>query len=182
MQDISAVSEQEKKLYLPEGMGSSEEDPKITQRCKWCGLEKSEDCFFPSRRHTFGRLLACADCCNKYQNRYRKQRFGKMKKENPSAYSLYKAKKNKDQKRWKDTLMFGGNRIKALERDGFKCTKCGMTNNVHLSKYGCMLAAHHKDGKGAGAKVKNNELSNLQTLCSPCHTKTHAKTRRKNRT
>ena len=62
---------------------SEEKDESI--KCKRCGLEKSEDCFFPSRRHTRGRQSVCSSCCNEYQNRYRKQRLEKMKKDNPLA-------------------------------------------------------------------------------------------------
>ena len=142
-------------------------EEKDKRKCKRCGVEKSSDCFFKSRR------LVCSSCCNEYQNRYRKQRLKKMKKDNPLAYSLYKEKRRKDQQRWSDSHHFSGNGTKALERDGFKCTECGITNDRHISKYGRILVTHHKDGKGSRAKFNNNELSNLQTLCISCHATIH---------
>lgn len=66
---------------------------------------------------------------------------------------------------------FGGNREKALERDGYRCTMCGIPNS---------LVVHHKDGKGyksVGFKAMNNALDNLQTLCANCHTKLHNQAR-----
>lgn len=64
---------------------------------------------------------------------------------------------------------FGGNREKALERDSFKCTKCGMTREQHKHKYGRDITVDHVDNKGRNSKIKNHDLSNLQTLCLPCH-------------
>lgn len=77
-------------------------------------------------------------------------------------------KLNKNQVSW-DRYMFGGNRLKCLSRDGFKCVKCGMDNTKHKEKYGVSLAVDHIDGNGKSAVVKNNRLSNLQTMCFTCH-------------
>ncbi len=46
-----------------------------------------------------------------------------------------------------------------FSRDGYKCQICG-------SK--CRLVCHHKD-----EDKKNNQMSNLQTLCKACHIKIH---------
>jgi len=54
---------------------------------------------------------------------------------------------------------FGGNRLKAIERDGHKCALCG---------YAEKLVVHHKD-----VNRKNNSLENLQTLCHGCHGRIH---------
>lgn len=71
----------------------------------------------------------------------------------------------------KDNYLFGGNRIKALERDGFKCVLCGMTQEEHLLKYGRDITVDHIDGSGCNTlkKDKNNSLDNLRTLCLRCH-------------
>ena len=71
--------------------------------------------------------------------------------------------------KYKDTERFGGIRIEALERDGYKCVKCGMTNEEHLEKWGRSITVHHKDNKGRYSKEKNNKLDNLVTLCLRCH-------------
>ena len=61
-------------------------------------------------------------------------------------------------------ILFGGMREVILERDGRKCTKCGSTK---------LLLVHHKDRQGSPVKVKNNDESNLVTLCRKCHINEH---------
>lgn len=65
-----------------------------------------------------------------------------------------------------DKQRFGGNRIKALERDNYKCTICG-------SDY--LLQVHHKDemGRNKPKELRNNDMSNLITLCAKCHITQH---------
>jgi hypothetical protein len=74
-------------------------------------------------------------------------------------------------KKWRiekaNKFLFGGNRIKVLERDNYTCKKCGKTH--HETK----LCVHHIDGMGKGAEIKNNKMSNLITLCYHCHGKIH---------
>lgn len=59
---------------------------------------------------------------------------------------------------------FEGNRKLALERDGFKCVHCGMTDEQHREKWGRPITVDHID-----VNEKNNALENLQTLCLSCH-------------
>lgn len=55
--------------------------------------------------------------------------------------------------------------IKARERDGQKCVRCGSTEN---------LVVHHKDGsRKLGLDKMDNSLENLLTVCKPCHAKEH---------
>lgn len=70
-----------------------------------------------------------------------------------------------------DKILFGGNREKAIQRDGEKCVKCGMTRAEHRVNFGRDITVDHKDGMGHGVPkhLKNNDLSNLQTLCIVCH-------------
>lgn len=57
------------------------------------------------------------------------------------------------------------------ERDGYKCTRCGMTNEEHQERYkescgwkaGRSLHVHRK------VPVLGYSLSNCVTLCYPCH-------------
>lgn len=69
--------------------------------------------------------------------------------------------------------LFGGNREKAIKRDGYKCVRCGMTRKQHKRKYGKDITVDHMDGKGSNVpkEEKNNSLENLQTLCISCHSK-----------
>lgn len=67
--------------------------------------------------------------------------------------------------------MFGGKREEVIQRDGEKCVKCGMTRAENRTKYGKDITVDHVDGRGVNVPLaqKNNDLSNLQTLCSFCH-------------
>lgn len=51
-----------------------------------------------------------------------------------------------------------------LARDGFKCVRCGMTDEQHRQMWAIPITIDHKD-----RNRKNNSLSNLQTLCLVCH-------------
>jgi len=61
-------------------------------------------------------------------------------------------------------------RIKALERDGFRCMNCGYSV---LERRMCV---HHII---PFEESKDNRLDNLITLCVPCHVSIHAQERRK---
>ena len=56
-----------------------------------------------------------------------------------------------------------GNRNLALERDKFRCTKCGITEKESQKKYKRKLYVSHIN------KSNDNSLGNLITLCSGCH-------------
>jgi len=73
--------------------------------------------------------------------------------------------------RYNDQSRYLGNRIKALDRDEWKCVWCGMTERTHQLQFGRGLNVDHIDGRGRSATQKNHILSNLQTLCCRCHTK-----------
>lgn len=53
-----------------------------------------------------------------------------------------------------------------LERDGYRCVQCGMTDQEHVAKWGANrhITVDHKD-----KNRRNNTLANLQTLCLSCH-------------
>lgn len=63
-------------------------------------------------------------------------------------------------------------RENALDRDGYKCAICGMTNDAHRDTHGCELHVHHIEPLATfDTKVAANDLDNLLTLCRPCHAK-----------
>uniref|UniRef100_A0A6M3IRX9 Putative homing endonuclease n=1 Tax=viral metagenome TaxID=1070528 RepID=A0A6M3IRX9_9ZZZZ len=59
---------------------------------------------------------------------------------------------------------FGGLREQILERDGYKCISCNLSQAEHSIKYGRRITIDHIDGNRA-----NNIIVNLQTLCLSCH-------------
>lgn len=56
-----------------------------------------------------------------------------------------------------------GNRKLAIERDGKKCTKCGISEKESQKKYKRNLHVSHINS------LTDNNLTNLLTLCSGCH-------------
>ena len=66
---------------------------------------------------------------------------------------------------------FGGNRLVILERDGYACQMCSMTDAEHRQRFGRSITIDHKDGQGRTCTHPNNDLSNLWTLCCICHGK-----------
>lgn len=72
--------------------------------------------------------------------------------------------------------LFNRNRGKALKRDGYKCTECGVTNEEHLELTGKSLHVHHiiphqffKEDN-----IAQHDLSNLKTVCNKCHRGIHS--------
>jgi len=61
-------------------------------------------------------------------------------------------------------------RRKVLDRDDEQCQDCGMTRDQHYSIYGSDLEVHHKTPIRTFEDTSEaNQLSNLITLCTPCH-------------
>lgn len=57
-------------------------------------------------------------------------------------------------------------RKKVLRRDDYTCQRCGHQSGPHAGDEGRVLQAHHINKVSDGG---SNELSNLRTLCQPCH-------------
>lgn len=76
-----------------------------------------------------------------------------------------------DSKEQNDRYYFGGNREITIQRDGEKCVICGMTRDEHKERFKRDITVDHIDGRGMNSisSEKNNDMSNLQTLCSRCH-------------
>lgn len=74
--------------------------------------------------------------------------------------------------KYHDKNKFGGNREKAMERDGYKCVQCGGTKQ---------LGVHHKDRTGQ-TDHPNHDINNLETLCNKCHSQEHGKDKSGDRT
>lgn len=57
-------------------------------------------------------------------------------------------------------------RKQVLRRDDYTCQRCGHQSGPHAGDEGRVLQAHHIEKLSDGG---SNELSNLRTLCRPCH-------------
>jgi 5-methylcytosine-specific restriction endonuclease McrA len=72
-------------------------------------------------------------------------------------------------------------REKARERDGHQCVICSLTDEDHIERHGCELHVHHIRRFASFAPFdrvedyeRANDLSNLITLCLPCHANTES--------
>lgn len=69
----------------------------------------------------------------------------------------------------KNRARFAGQREQVFKRDNYRCVDCGMTMVQHRTKYKKDLTINHIDGHGRNSPEPNNAMSNLETLCLPCH-------------
>ncbi len=125
----------------------------IVKSCVVCGKK-----WVYGKKHF--RLRYCSEKCFKkiYWG------WGNKKPKAKLTFTTFKINfKDKIYTLWEyDKKTFGGSKLYALIRDGFKCQLCNSDNN---------LTVHHKDGKGCNLPLKerNNDLNNLITLCKNCH-------------
>jgi len=77
-------------------------------------------------------------------------------------------RKFRDKYGYSDAAMYstGGLRQAVLERDGYACVKCGMTDAEHKRIWNRPITTDHKDKDRS-----HNTMDNLQTLCLRCHGK-----------
>lgn len=61
-------------------------------------------------------------------------------------------------------------RRRVYRRDDWTCQECGRQSGPHANGDGVRLHAHHMSPRSEGG---SNALSNLTTLCEPCHDDTH---------
>src|SRR3990167_4490623 len=143
------------------------------KNCSKCRKIKSVLLFNKRKRTRDGFETICRECSKiigqvyRSKNReYFKRWFRKYRKQNKAVLSEYSKKRYK-----KGITLFGGIRQQILERDGFKCRRCGMEREEHILRWGRELTIDHIDGKGSGVPVKekNNHPDNLITLCMSCH-------------
>jgi 5-methylcytosine-specific restriction endonuclease McrA len=71
---------------------------------------------------------------------------------------------------------FGFNREAVFERDGHRCVQCRMSRNEHKQRWDRDMTIDHIDGKGRYhlKEERNDDLSNLISLCLICHGKKDA--------
>lgn len=158
----------------------------IYKICTECNVEKQLTEYNNQKLGKYGKRATCRECQNAKNRAYKKTERGielrkkwkrsEVGKENNKRYrernhekikeywrtEAYKTSRNKSI----DKQRFGGNRIKALERDNYKCVECGTHE---------LLQVHHKDemGRNKPKQLQNNNLNNLITLCATCHINKH---------
>lgn len=146
-----------------------------TRVCHKCKQEKPLTEFNRNKVQKDGVQSKCKECLEKWRKENRtkirecQKRSARKNIKRVTEYGIKYRNSNRKKtreavRRIHDEKDYGGNRLKVLERDNYKCTKCGSNE---------MLVVHHIDGNGTNAKVKNNSMNNLITMCLSCHTKLH---------
>ncbi len=92
------------------------------------------------------------------------EKWKKRQKEYIKEYNKRPEVVRRLKKRW-DEKKFGGNRKLALQRDGYKCQFCGMSQEESYNIYNKDLHVIHLDQKD------DNRLENLSSLCPKCFVK-----------
>lgn len=105
----------------------------------------------------------CSSC---YAKDYKSDpdRNRRVEKQKADWYRLHHEDELLKRKSYREQRNFDGKREAVLNRDGCKCRRCGSSED---------LVVHHKDGKGRGSDLPNNDISNLETLCRGCHLEEH---------
>lgn len=158
----------------------------IEKICTKCGSLKDLSEFNNQKAGRYGKRATCRECQNAENRVYKKTERGiklrrEWKKSSIGREGSRRYRENNGDKireHWKtdeyrishmrstDKQRFGGNRLKALERDNHKCVECA-------SDY--LLQVHHLDemGRNKDRRIRNNNLDNLVTLCARCHLLKH---------
>lgn len=107
-------------------------------------------------------IYCTKDCGNKAgnENKIKSGKYKEYYQKNKENNSL---RKKHISKVYYDKVAYGGNRKFILERDGYKCVKCGSVEKLHI---------HHIDESGQ-TENPNHEVDNLVTLCISCHGRLH---------
>ena len=95
----------------------------------------------------------------KQREYYQKNREGILEKKR-QYYEENREKYSEASRKKRSRRYFGGKKYKVLRRDGHRCSLCTSVSD---------LIVHHKN-----FSIKDNSLSNLQTLCRSCHSKIHS--------
>ncbi len=134
-----------------------EEYKQDTKQCPVCGDS------FLEKKFSKGKQMYCSKTCKFVVVRRNSIAKGKFYESIKRCREKHKDTYNKNNQEKQEHKYFGGNKKHVLERDGYKCTKCGKTKS---------LIIHHIDESGMTGKP-NNDIDNLETLCRSCHARVH---------
>jgi len=138
---------------------------KFYNKCGMCGTIKK-----PHRTNGY-----CIDCYSRSpEHRDSCKRSADRRKEETKKYlkDYYKRPEVVGKiKQRHDEMQYGGNRSKALKRDGNMCSICGMSQGDSMNQLGRELYVRHIGSSS------DHSLPNLATVCQRCfgHTNFHPK-------
>ena len=136
------------------------------KKCSKCRIIKPIQLFYKSNcpTHYDSFYPSCKSCKNETVLQYQEENPEKLKKKYKQDYWDNKEEKLKKTKEWR----YGGNRLKALGQAKNRCEKCENEKTLNV---------HHKDRQGSTLPTaeQNNDLENLEVLCSSCHRLEHSK-------
>lgn len=160
------------------------EYPKTEKKCLVCGksftpIRKNDQKYCSPKCRSHADYIKRKDAIRASNDKWRAENIEHVREQRKERYWKDPEKYREKAKEWRlanperfrktrdkrrDDERFDGNREKVLKRDGYKCTQCGTTENLHI---------HHKDRTGSSPKP-NNAPDNLVTLCVNCHAAEHS--------
>jgi 5-methylcytosine-specific restriction endonuclease McrA/rubrerythrin len=132
-------------------------------KCRICGTSSikhrsnglCENCYYKSE--LFKEMQIASRVRSSGKRRKKQAAYLKEYARRPDV--IARCQKREDQKK------YGGNREKAIERDGCRCQKCGISREDSKKFFRKDLFVYHMKGTG------DNRLENLLTVCQKCHGK-----------
>lgn len=135
----------------------------VFQDCIICNTRFKKSIYHPEQK-------CCSTACNtKYYRQTHPQEVLSYKRKSNLRHREHIAR---HRTLYRDQLRFSGNRLRALQRDGFTCQNCEYVGPEQTDDRSKDVVVHHLDFSGHTTHP-NNKIENLQTLCRPCHIRLH---------
>jgi 5-methylcytosine-specific restriction endonuclease McrA len=138
-------------------------ETEIVGAMKYCSPKCKKDAKRKRENKSLDGTRTCPCCGISFMPDSNRQVFHSKECWKEANLQKLKDKSYRGAMRHHDKVKFGGNRELALIRDGYKCTKCGSTEDIGV---------HHIDKTGK-KENPNHALENLVTLCNHCHALEH---------
>lgn len=128
----------------------------------------------PKKYYSDFKIKTCLRCGNPFEIfKYSRKRYCSLNCQKAGAREKHSGFNHErwkgGRKRWDiDVEAWTGIAQSIRERDGQKCTRCGLSSKESIKKYGRDLHVHHIIPYELSG---DNQPCNLRTLCLPCHKK-----------
>jgi len=139
------------------------------KKCKKCGLEKNLSEFYKNKRTKDGLFPECKKCNIERTRKWQNENKEWARKIDNNRYYANREKRLALSKEVWANREWKGLREDILKRDGYKCVRCGMSQEEHMNKWGRDLNIDH-----INHDRKETTIDNSQTICVRCHGYKHA--------
>ena len=146
-----------------------------TKPCFRCGDDKPLDQFYANKGMPDGHVNKCKPCTLSDIRKRRVDHPEEVRAVDRARHLRDGPKRRKAGRERESAKRLDGSWQEALDAAGNRCIRCGSEGSQEGK--GNSLVVHHKDrsghDRGAKAEKPNNDPSNLEVLCRPCHLLEH---------